>query len=40
MASSPYAHALRFVFIVRESHCVWEIKSQTNSFSSLKFEFD
>jgi len=36
----PCAYALRFVFIVQESHDVWEIKSQINSFSSLKFKFD
>jgi hypothetical protein len=31
---------LKFVFIVSESLHVWETKFQSNSFSSLKFEFD
>jgi len=38
--ASPYIHALGFVFVVQESYCVWKIKFQTNSFSSLTFEFD
>jgi hypothetical protein len=33
-------HTLRSVFIVQESHCLREVKSQSNSFSFLKFELE
>ena len=36
----PFLHTLRSVFIVQESHCLREVKSQSNSFSFLKFELE
>jgi hypothetical protein len=33
-------HTLRSVFIVQESHRLREVKSQSNSFSILKFELE
>jgi len=33
-------HILRSVFIVQESHHLREVKSQSNSFSFLKFELE
>jgi hypothetical protein len=36
----PFSHTLGSVFIIQESCRLWEIKFQSKSFSSLKFEFD
>ena len=36
----PFLHRLRSVFIVQESLRLQEVKSQSNSFSFLKFELE
>jgi len=35
-----FLYTLRSVFIVQESHRLREVKSQSNSFSFLKFELE
>jgi hypothetical protein len=42
LSNHPHSilHTLRSVFIVQESHRLREVKSQSNSFSFLKFELE